>query len=121
LLDKFGDGPQVNAVDAAQDIMYDAWDASDKKRRIALAKKALELSPLCADAYVLLAQETAKDLDQTIEIYRQGVEAGEKALGKTAFREDAGHSGACLKPVPICALATVLRRHFGTKVFETKP
>ena len=49
-----------------------------------------ESSPLCADAYVLLAQETAKDLDQTIEICRQGVEAGEKALGKTAFRENAG-------------------------------
>jgi tetratricopeptide (TPR) repeat protein len=100
LLDKFGGGLQVNAVDAAQDIMYDAWDASDKKRRIALAKKALELSPLCADAYVLLAQETAKDLDQTIEIYRQGVEAGEKALGKTAFREDAGHFWGLLETRP---------------------
>jgi hypothetical protein len=67
--------------------MYDAWDARDKKRRIALAKKALELSPLCADAYVLLAQETAKDLDQTIEICRQGVEAGEKALGNCVLRK----------------------------------
>ncbi len=90
-LAKFSDGPQANAVDAAQDIMYDAWDASDRHRRIALAKKALELSALCADAYVLLAQETAKDLDQAIQIYRQGVEAGEKALGKTAFCEDVGH------------------------------
>jgi hypothetical protein len=52
LLDKFGGGPQGNGVDAARDIMYDAWDASDKKRRIAMAKKALELSPLCADAHV---------------------------------------------------------------------
>lgn len=71
--------------------MYDAWDSSDRKRRIALAKKALEISPLCADAYVLLAQETAGDLDQAIELYRRGVEAGEKAIGKAAFRNDVGH------------------------------
>lgn len=100
LLAKFSDGPQSNAVDVAQDIMYDAWDASDRDRRIVLAKKALEISPLCADAYVLLAQETAKDLDQAIEIYRQGVEAGEKALGKTAFHEDVGHFWGLLETRP---------------------
>ena len=85
LLAKFGGEPHDNAIDAAQDIMYDAWDASDRKRRIALAKKALELSPLRADAYVLLAQETARDLDEAIDIYRRGVEAGEKAIGKAAI------------------------------------
>jgi len=100
LLTKFGGGPHDNAIDAAQDIMYDAWDASDQKRRIALAKKALELSPLCADAYVLLAQETARDLDETIDIYRHGVEAGEKALGKAAFREDVGHFWGLIETRP---------------------
>lgn len=100
LLAKFGGGPQANAVEAAQEIIYDAWDASDRKRRISLAKKALELSPLCADAYVLLAQETARDLDEAIEIYRQGVEAGEKALGKAAFRDDVGHFWGLLETRP---------------------
>src|SRR3989304_5702494 len=90
LLAKFGGGPPENAIDAAQDIIYDAWDSSDKKRRIALAKKALEISPLCADAYVLLAQETARNLDEAIDIYRQGVEAGEKALGEGGFPQDVG-------------------------------
>jgi len=80
--------------------MYDAWDANDKKRRIALAEKALELSPLCADAYVLLAQETAGNSDQAIELYRQGVEAGEKAIGKTAFRDDVGHFWGLLETRP---------------------
>ena len=100
LLAKFGGGPHENAIDAAQDIIYDAWDSSDKKRRIALAKKALEISPLCADAYVLLAQETARNLDEAIDIYRQGVEAGEKALGKVAFREDVGHFWGLLETRP---------------------
>lgn len=90
LLAEFDSRPHENAIDAAQDIIYNAWDSSDKKRRIALAKKALEISPLCADAYVLLAQETAGNFDQAIEFYRQGVEAGEKALGKAAFRDDVG-------------------------------
>jgi tetratricopeptide (TPR) repeat protein len=100
LLAKFSDGPQSNAVDAAQDIMYDAWDASDRDRRIALAKKALEISLLCADAYVLLAQETAGNLNQAIELYRQGVEAGEKAIGKAAFRDDVGHFWGLLETRP---------------------
>ena len=100
LLAKFAGGPDENAIDAAQDVMYDAWDSSDKKRRIALAKKALEISPLCADAYVLLAQETAENLDQAIELYRQGVEAGEKAIGKAAFRNDVGHFWGLLETRP---------------------
>ncbi len=100
LLAKFSDGPQSNAVDAAQDIMYDAWDASDRDRRIALAKKALGISLLCADAYVLLAQETAGNLNQAIELYRQGVEAGEKAIGKAAFRDDVGHFWGLLETRP---------------------
>jgi len=100
LLAKFGGGPHENAIDAAQDIIYDAWDSSDQKRRVALAKKALEISPLCADAYVLLAQETARNLDQAIELYRQGVEAGEKAIGKAAFRDDVGHFWGLLETRP---------------------
>lgn len=100
LLAKFSVGPQANAIDAAQDIMYDAWEASDPRRRIALAKKALEISPLCADAYVLLSQETAKDLDQAIELYRRGVEVGEKAIGKAAFRDDVGHFWGLLETRP---------------------
>jgi tetratricopeptide (TPR) repeat protein len=100
LLAKFAGGPDENAINAAQDVMYDAWNSSDKKRRIALAKKALEISPLCADAYVLLAQETAGNLDQAIELYCQGVEAGEKAIGKDAFRDDVGHFWGLLETRP---------------------
>jgi tetratricopeptide (TPR) repeat protein len=100
LLAEFGGEPHDNAIDAAQDIMYDAWDASDRNRRIALAKRALEITPLCADAYVLLARETAKHVDQAIELYRQGVEAGEKAIGKDAFRDDIGHFWGLLETRP---------------------
>lgn len=75
----------------AQDIMYDAWEADTRKQRVALARKALAVSPRCADAYVLLAQETARTVDEALDLYRKGVEAGKLALGDAAFEQDAGH------------------------------
>lgn len=100
LVAMFGDAQQDNAVDAAQNIMDDAWEASDRRRRIALAKKALNTSPLCADAYALLAREAASNPDEAIGLYRQGVEAGEKMLGKAAFRKDAGQFWGILETRP---------------------
>jgi tetratricopeptide (TPR) repeat protein len=65
----------------AQQLMYQAWEESNAGRRIALAHEALALSPDCADAYVLLAEEEADTVGRALELYRQGVEAGERALG----------------------------------------
>ncbi len=68
------------AVDDAQEMMYDAWEASGAER-VALARAALDISPLCADAYVLLAEEEPGSQQDALALYRQGVEAGERALG----------------------------------------
>lgn len=100
LLAALGGRRQANAIDAAQEIIYDAWEAGDRRKRVALAKQALKLSPLCADAYVLLAQQTRRNLDEMIDLYRQGVAAGEKALGKTCFRDDVGHFWGILETRP---------------------
>lgn len=91
LLDQRGSSAPADPLDAAQEIIYDAWEAADSRKRVALAKRALKLSPLCADAYVLLAQEAARNLDETIDYYRQGVATAEKALGEACFRDEAGH------------------------------
>ncbi len=48
-------GARAPAIDDAQELMYRAWETSGRKARIELATRALEISPLCADAYVLLA------------------------------------------------------------------
>jgi tetratricopeptide (TPR) repeat protein len=80
-----------NALDEAQDLMYDAWDAPTRREAVALARKALKLSPDCADAYVLLAQETARTPQQARDLYEQGVAAGERALGPEFFEENAGY------------------------------
>ena len=39
-----------DATAKAQDSMYEAWERTTSRSRIALARKALDISPLCADA-----------------------------------------------------------------------
>jgi len=89
-----------NALDEAQEIMYDAWEATSRKRAVELARKALLVSADCADAYVFLAGVMAGTPQEAIGLYRQGVEAGERALGKKAFKKDVGHFWGLLETRP---------------------
>lgn len=77
-------------LEKAQSLMYDAFEAEGAER-IKLAREALAISPDCADAYVLLAEETAQTLQEAAALYEQGVRAGERALGKEIFKEEVGH------------------------------
>jgi tetratricopeptide (TPR) repeat protein len=95
-----GFGPGDDALENAQDLMYTAWETADRRQRIALAQEALRQSPLCADAYVLLAEETAQTPADAIELYRKGMEAGEQAIGPAAFEEDVGHFWGLLETRP---------------------
>jgi tetratricopeptide (TPR) repeat protein len=73
----------------AEDLVYDAWEASGERRAV-LAREALALWPDCADAYVLLAQATASNLEHARELLEQGVAAGERALGPSTFTNRVG-------------------------------
>jgi tetratricopeptide (TPR) repeat protein len=76
-------------LEKTQDMVYEAFEATGR-RRVLLARKALEISEDCADAYNLLAEE-ARTLEKTLEWYRKGITAGERALGERYFKEEAGH------------------------------
>ncbi|MDO9545644.1 MAG: tetratricopeptide repeat protein [Pelolinea sp.] len=91
-----------SVVRAAQSIMYDAWDTPDLKTRIRLAKEALKVSPDCADAYVLLAEEEAQTVQKSKTLFQQGVEAGRRALGEDFFQdeENVGHFWGILHTRP---------------------
>jgi yecA family protein len=97
----------------AQDLVYQAWEAPSRKRAVELARRALELSDDCVDAYCILAENQAKTDDEAILLFRQGVEAGRRALGEKAFREDVGHFWGLLETRPFMramdGLATILR------------
>lgn len=100
LSDMFGDTEEETPLKKAQDMIYDAWEIATPKRRIELARKALEVSMDCADAYVLLAEEAATSPSEALDFYRQGVEAGERVLGKEAFEEDVGDFWGILETRP---------------------
>ncbi len=91
-------------LEKAQELIYEAFETGSHRKRVQLAKKALKVSSDCADAYVLLAEEAAKDPEEAKELYEKGVKAGERAvkqtLGEEAFEEDAGHFWGILETRP---------------------
>jgi tetratricopeptide (TPR) repeat protein len=108
----FGGGFDDPEDKQAQKIMYAAWDEQNPAKRITLAHQALAISPNCADAYVLLAEEEADSIGRALEYYQKGVEAGEKALGKAFFAEHEGYFWGMLETRPYmrarAGLASVL-------------
>jgi tetratricopeptide (TPR) repeat protein len=87
-------------LERAQELIYDAFDTDDPQRRVELAEEALKISEDCADAYVLLAEETAEDAQEARELYEAGVRAGERALGEEIFTEEAGNFWGILETRP---------------------
>ncbi len=88
---KIPDAPARSAVEFAQDIIYEAWGVDSRRERIKLAKEALSISPDCADAYNLLAEDEADSLEEAKDFYQKGVEAGRRALGEEIFKEKDPH------------------------------
>lgn len=88
------------ALDRAQQLIYNAWEAPTAKRRVELAQRALALSPICADAYVLLAEHAKSGSDEELDLWRRGVEAGRAAIGEADFEEYAGMFWGLLETRP---------------------
>jgi len=89
-----------NALERAQDLIYEAWEAHSLEAGVALARRALEVSPDCADAYVYLAAHTARSHREAMDLYQKGIEAGERALGEEFFQENAGYFWGILETRP---------------------
>lgn len=88
------DSPQARA----QQIMYEAFDASPPRRK-KLVREALDVCPDCTDAYVLMAEE-ARSLDEAKELLLKAVASGERALGEETFRECAEHFWGVMETRP---------------------
>ena len=93
-------GNAENALRRAQELIYDAWETPRAAQRIRLAKRALKISELCADAHSVLADDEAKTLLERREHCERALAAGEKALGPQAFKDDAGHFWGILETRP---------------------
>lgn len=89
-----------NPLSLAQDLIYEAWEYRYAKDRVACAIEALDISPDCADAYCILAEDKAKKLTDKIAYYQKGVEAGLRALGSSFFRENKKHFWGLIESRP---------------------
>ena len=82
----------------SQELVIKAQDETPAKGK-KLIEQALELDPDNADAYNYLATlET--DVDKTLAMYRQAVEAGERALGEKFMKENKGHFWGLIETRP---------------------
>ena len=89
---------EMTPLEQAQDMVYQAFEARGRKQ-VQLVRKALEICPDCADAYVLLA-ERSSDIEQARDYYAEGMAAGERVLGEEFFQEDSGHFWGILQTRP---------------------
>ncbi|HBL15483.1 MAG TPA: hypothetical protein DD417_01615 [Elusimicrobia bacterium] len=102
--------PPANSWEKAQDLMYEAWQEADPRRREEMARSALAICPDCCDAYALLAEETARTVSEAAELYRKAVAAGERALGPDFFRDNAGHFWGLVETRPYMRARAELAR-----------
>jgi tetratricopeptide (TPR) repeat protein len=104
LWDDDDDDGSADPLFAAQELIYEAWEAGTRRERVALARRALEASELCADAWVLLAGEAAKTGIEKRDLLEKAVAAREEAirqtLGEDAFEEDEGDFWGILETRP---------------------
>lgn len=80
----------LDNLDRAQELIYDAWDAKSPAKREALAKAALDISGLCADAYLILADGQRRGSKRRTELICAARDAGRSALGEKLFAELTG-------------------------------
>jgi tetratricopeptide (TPR) repeat protein len=89
----------LDPLDEAQSLIYEAWN-SEGARKVELARRALELSADCADAFLILAQEEAQSREAALELYRKAYEAGRRALDPAVFEEAEGDFWAVMETRP---------------------
>ena len=95
----------------AQQLVYQAMDVTGRQR-VALARKALDQSKDCADAYIILATETARTEREELRLFHQALEAAERALEGSGYEEHVPHLWGFMPARPL------LRALFGLGLAE---
>jgi tetratricopeptide (TPR) repeat protein len=101
----------LTALEQAQELAYDAMEATGRLK-IKLARRALAVSPDCADAYVMLGEASASP-QEARAWYERGVDAAARAIGAEEFAALQGEFWGHLETRPYMrarlALAQALR------------
>lgn len=91
---------ETDRLQQAQDLVFDAFEAAQPRQQVALARKALALSPFCADAYLVIAQASSLPNEAKLDLLDRAVRAGELALGPGFVEEYAPHFWGILETRP---------------------
>jgi tetratricopeptide (TPR) repeat protein len=84
----------------AQDLAYQAMDASSEREARRLAERALKLDPDCVDARLVLMECETLTIEEHLERLKATVAAGQRSLGADFFRENRGHFWGVLESRP---------------------
>ncbi len=82
--------PPTDPALRAQELAYQAMEASSPREAAARARQALELDPDCVDALCTLAHSTSRSQAECIARLKEAVETGERVLGKEFIEENRG-------------------------------
>lgn len=106
------EGPELSLVpegdpeELALELVEEA-ETSWGRRRILLARRALEIWPDCAEAYEILG-DLAPDPETALDFYTRGMAAAERALGPEVFEEHAGSFGEIFETQTYLELRTLV-------------
>ncbi|MCD1653107.1 hypothetical protein K7J14_15995 [Treponema zuelzerae] len=77
-------------IQQAREYVWDAWDSIKTEEKKTMALRALQLDPLCCDAYNILALY-AKSNKKRLEFYKKGLESFLERTNQTEFDEYIGN------------------------------
>ena len=86
--------------DRAQQLVYDAMEASSPTKQLGLIRQALDLDPENVDALLMLLEAADPDIEERVATLCGIVEIGESKLGKEAFEELVPHFWGHLETRP---------------------
>lgn len=92
----------------AQDLAFEAMEATSAAQARKLANRALRLDPDCVDAIVTLTDLDARTAQEAITGFKRAVEAGERSLGTAFIAEHKGHFWLLLETRPYMRALEVL-------------
>ncbi|KAB3534724.1 hypothetical protein F8154_08340 [Alkaliphilus pronyensis] len=91
---------KLSNEEEAQELIYSAWESNSKSEIIKLANRALKLDNNCVDAYNLLAEYDANNIDHKIALYVKALDVFVKSKGTAYFEENMGHFWGLLETRP---------------------
>lgn len=84
----------------AQELVYDAMEASDPMTALGLVHRALKLDPACTDAQRLMVELIELEADNRIHLLREVVSKAEASFGPEFLAENTGHFWGILETRP---------------------